>query len=108
MCPRREQITFGGNNGLTLGNYPGVPGNIIVITMSAGTPAIHLGSAAKFTVTGAIYAPLGQIMANGGGTGPNLFNGRLVGNTIYMGVSAGGTWNFSGGGPSGSSWSLYQ
>ena len=102
------QVQFGGNNGLTLGNYPGVPGNVIVITMSAGAPAIHLGSAAKFTVTGAIYAPLGQIMANGGGTGPNLFNGRLVGNTIYMGVSAGGTWNFAGGGPSGSSWSLYQ
>lgn len=102
------QIQFGGNNGLTLGNYPGVPGNIIAITMNAGAPAIHLGSAAKFTVTGSIYAPLGQIMANGGGTGPNLFNGKLVGNTIYMGVSAGGTWNFSGGGPSGSAWSLYQ
>jgi hypothetical protein len=101
-------ITFGGNNGITLGNFPGVPGNVTVITMNAGTPAIHLGSALKFTITGAVYAPLGQIMANGGGTGPNVFNGRLVGHTIFMAVSAGGTWNFTGGGPSGSSWSLYQ
>ena len=76
--------------------------------MAGRTPAIHLGSALRFTITGAVYAPFGQIMANGGGTGPNVFNGRLVGNTIFMAVSAGGTWNFSGGGPSGSSWSLYQ
>ena len=85
-----------------------MPGNITVITMMAGSPAIHLGSASRFTVTGAVYAPLGEIMANGGGPGPNTFNGRLVGNTIFMAVSATGVWNFSGGGPSGSSWSLYQ
>jgi Flp pilus assembly protein TadG len=102
------QVQFGGNNPMTLGNYPGVPGNVVVITMSAGTPAIHLGSANKFTVNGAVYAPLGEIMMNGGGTGPNLFNGRLVGDTIYMGVSALGTWTFTGGGPGGSAWSLYQ
>ena len=102
------QVQFGGNNPMTLGNYPGVPGNVVVITMNATSPAIHLGSANKFTVTGAVYAPLGEIMMNGGGLGPNVFNGRLVGDSIYMGVGAGGTWTFTGGGPSGSAWSLYQ
>ena len=101
-------ITFGAVNSITLGNYPGVPGSIIAITMSAGAPAIHMGSANAYTVTGSMYAPLGQIMSNGGGTGVNTFNGKIVGREIFMALSAGSTWNFSGGGPSGGTWSLYQ
>ncbi len=48
-------------------------------------------------------------MNTGGGVSINTFTGRMVAREIFFGLSAGSTWNFSGGGPSGGSgWSLYQ
>jgi Flp pilus assembly protein TadG len=103
-------ITFTANNGVTLGYFPGAPGNIVAITgSSAGGPVIFMGSADPYTVTGTFYAPNGQLMNTGGGALPNTFNGRMVAKEIFFGLSAGSVWNFAGGGgPSLSSWSLYR
>jgi hypothetical protein len=101
-------ITFGSNNGITLGKYPGAPGNIIAMTMGVG--GINMGTANAYTVDGVIYAPFGLINGGGGGTAPtiNNFNGALVANQINLGLSAGAIWNFNGGGAISGGWRLYQ
>jgi hypothetical protein len=101
-------ITFTANNGITLGAFPGAPAGIVAISGGIVTPTIFMGSANPYTVTGSFYAPLGQIMNVGGGTSINTFAGKLVAREIFFALSAGSTWNFSGGGPGGSDWSLYQ
>jgi Flp pilus assembly protein TadG len=102
-------ITFTANNGVTLSNFPGAPGNIVAISGgSGGGPVIFMGSANPYTVTGTFYAPNGQLMNTGGGPLPSTFNGRMVAKEIFFGLSAGSVWNFTGGGPSLGTWKLFQ
>jgi len=101
-------ITFGANGAITLGPFPGAPSGIIAISGGITTPTIFMGAANPYTVNGSFYAPLGQVMNTGGGAAINTFTGKMVAKEIFFGLSAGSTWNFSGGGPGGSNWSLYQ
>jgi hypothetical protein len=101
-------ITFGANGGITLSAFPGAPNRIIAISGGIVTPTIFMGAANPYVVDGSFYAPAGQIMNTGGGATINTFNGKMVANEIFFALSAGSTWNFSGGGPGGSGWSLYQ
>ena len=102
-------ITFGANGPITLGNFPGAPSGLIAISGGIVTPTIFMGAANPYTINGSFYAPLGQLMNTGGGAAINAFNGKMVAREIFFGLSAGSTWNFANGGPSGGSgWSLYQ
>lgn len=101
-------INFGANGAITLGPFPGAPSGLIAISGGIVTPTIFMGAANPYTVNGSFYAPLGQVMNTGGGAAINTFTGKMVAKEIFFGLSAGSTWNFSGGGPGGSNWSLYQ
>jgi Flp pilus assembly protein TadG len=104
------QIQFGANNGISLGPpHANSLQNVVVITGNGGNPAVHLGAANTYSLTGVIYAPLGVIMCNGGGVGPNTLTGGMIGSEIFMAMPPNAVWNFTGGSstPSGA-WRLYQ
>jgi len=107
-------IMFGANNGMTLGFHPAMAANQIVAIATGpgagcGMPAMNIGFANQFSVTGIMYAPNGCLNGGGGGTAVNTFTGQLVANRINLAMNPGSTWNFiGGGGPSGSGWHLFK
>jgi len=108
-------IMFGANNGITLRYNPSVAATkVIALATGLGggcvLPAMNMGTANSFDITGVMYAPNGCLQGGGGGTAVNTFTGQFVADKINLSMNPGSTWNFigSGGGPAGSGWHVYR
>jgi hypothetical protein len=109
------RIMINANNAVNLQGRPEVPSRIIAfagaVDASCLTQAINMGTAATFTLTGAVYAPNGCINIGGGNVGGLQLTGSLVGQHINIGMSnLGAAWvlNSAGGGGGGTGWRVYR